>query len=159
MRAPTLAIIFAMTVVGCANWQPESLTKQPFTFPRNRPALDTVGIEVAVAEVSHDQLATLEAFWRTLDAQELPLETRQKLDRNGLRCGIMSTQPSADFQELVKPRLPDLDTLDEVGKRMAAAGRIPPVSPLLLHQRVSNQEAQRYPVGVSKIHDSWNRPV
>lgn len=113
----------------------------------------SVLIEIAVAQLESDQSSQLEQLLASIDQQKLSLEVRQQLDRNGLTCGIMSSRPPGAFNELLQPFVPDPESLDIAARPLALAGLLDPVSRLLLHQRVSNQNGDVYPVGISDVYD------
>ena len=148
-------LIFLIAVAGCANWSADTEPRSSSTFNLNnsRVSPGSVGIEIAVAQVDSDQAAQLENLLGTIDQQKLTLDVRQKLDRNGLRCGIMSARPPAVFHELLQPFVPDPESVDIAARPFALAGLLDPVSRLLLHQRLSNQSDEGYPIGTSDLYE------
>lgn len=150
-----LAFITALAITsGCANWNANNETRsRAFSLNSSTTSLDSVSIEIAVAQLDSDQATQLEQLLGMLDQQKLSLDIRQQLDRNGLVCGIMSSRPPAVFHELLRPFMPDPETLDIAARPLALAGLLDPVSRLLVHQRVSNRGGEAYPVGTSDVFD------
>ena len=146
-----LTFLALLTIAtGCANWNTNNdPTPQAFGLTKSRMSARSVGIEIAVAQVDASQTAQLQELLATLDQQKLPLETRQQLDRNGLTCGIMSTRAPAVFHDLLEPFTPDPDSVDIAARPLALAGKLDPISRLLIHQRISNADGEVYPVGTS----------
>lgn len=151
MKSPVLCLFASLTIAaGCANWNASNeSSSQPFVLAKSRMSPRSVGIEIAVAQLDATQAEQLQQLLRTIDQQELSLETRKQLDRNGLTCGIMSTRPPAVFHDLLEPYTPDPDSVDIAARPLALAGKLDPISRLLIHQRISNQDGEVYPVGTS----------
>lgn len=156
MKSPVLCLLASLTfAVGCANWDTSNeLSRQPFSLAKSRMSPRSVGIEIAVAQLDATQAEPLQRLLSSVDQQKLSLETRQRLDRNGLTCGIMSTRPPAVFHDLLEPYLPDPDSVDLAARPLALAGKLDPVSRLLIHQRISNQDGEIYPVGASDLYSN-----
>lgn len=150
----SLAVLLIL-VSGCANWNGsnETSSRSSFNLANSRMSPGSVGIEIAVAQLDANQMPQLDQLMGTLDQQKFPLEVRQKLDRNGLTCGIMSTRPPAVLHELLEPYMPDPESLDIAARPLALAGLLDPVSRMLLQQRISNQNGEVYPVGTSDIYE------
>ena len=154
MKSLVFWLLVSLTAVGgCANWNAsDDATTRPFEMAKSRMSPGTVGIEIAVAQLDATQTAQQQELLGTIDQQKLSLETRKQLDRNGLSCGIMSTRPPAVFHDLVKPFVPHPDAVDIAARPLALAGKLEPVSRLLIHQRISNQDGEVYPVGTSDLY-------
>jgi hypothetical protein len=150
-----LTFLATLTITtGCANWNANNEPgSSKLNLNNSRMSPGSVEIEIAVAQLDSDQADDLEQLLGTIDQQKLSLDIRQQLDRNGLACGIMSSRPPATFYELLEPFVPDPETLDIAARPLALAGLLDPVSRLLLHQRISNQNGDVYPVGTSDLYD------
>lgn len=150
-----LTFLASLTITaGCANWNANNeSSSSKLNLNNSRMSPGSVEIEIAVAQLDSDQATGLQQLLGTIDQQKLSLAIRQQLDRNGLTCGIMSSRPPATFYELLKPFVPAPETLDVAARPLALAGLLDPVSRLLLHQRISNQNGDVYPVGTSDLHD------
>jgi len=100
-----LCCVLLMVTCGCEPFRQSQYTYQPPSLPASRLSLDAVGLEIGIAQIDTGQKEAIKRFWRDLDQQELSLETRQKLDKHGLKAAVMSQQPPSDFGNLVKFRL------------------------------------------------------
>ena len=65
----------------------------------------------------------------------------------------MSTRAPAEFHNLLEPYVPDPDSVDVAARPLALAGKLDPISRLLIHQRISNQDGEVYPVGTSDMYE------
>ena len=142
---------------GCAGWEKPKPEVDVVKFSPSQLSLDSVGLEIGLVQLDDSQTATIEAFWKILDAQKLPLATRQRLDQNGLRVGILSTYIPAIFQELTAPRPIELEELDTVEQHLAERDLLKPKSRMLVHQRITNHDGEAHPVQTSELRPqlSW----
>jgi len=149
------ALVTALAV-GCAELE-QPAKKSSLTFPKGRLTSDTVGLEVAVAQLDSLQSETFETFWKMLDQQELPLELRKRLDQNGLRAAVMAVHPPALLNQLVDPKPIDPSLLDDFQKQLHAENLLRPQARMLTHQRISNREGQSHQVPTSDAQGeiSW----
>ena len=139
-------------MMGCHEWSRPRST-QDWITPSAPPSIDTVRLEVGVAELDEFQKDDLKLFWRDLDFQKLPLEVRRKLDRYGIKVGVMSSRPPAVFADLMKPRKIEHDQLGEFDRQLFIKGLLKPTSRLIGHTRVSSRQGQSYPVMTSDTFD------
>ena len=158
MRAIFLTILSVSISlgIGCAKIEPP-VQKTSLTFPKSRIAVDAVGLDIGVAQLDSSQSKTFETFWGLLDQQELPLERRKVLDRNGLRVAIMSSHAPPQLNQLVDPPEIDPDLLNEFERQLFAKGLLRPQTRMLSHERISNREGQAHKVETSEVHReiSW----
>lgn len=122
------------------------------TFPPNRIARDAVGIELGVAQLELGQQSIFESFWRLLDHQEMPLETRQLLDQNGFRVAIMSSHAPVMLNDLVGPRPIKVDELTPLEKQLHKKDLLRPTPRMITHDRISNREGESHRLTVSQTH-------
>lgn len=144
-----------MLLLGCDRFrQTDSLPS--LNLAPNRMAPDAVALEIGIAQLDTSQTETLEQYWHSLDQQELPLETRQQLDRHGLKVGIMSTRPPATFSKLVNPREIIIDELDAFQRQLYLGGHLKATSRMLAHNRISNRKGQSHPIVASPEHPTYS---
>ena len=117
-------------------------------------ALDAVGLEIGIAQLDTNQTEAINRVWRALDQQELPLETRQQLDRHGLKAAVMSQRPPSDFASLVNPREVVLEELDGLERQLYLNGKLKPSDRMLVHDRISNRQGQSHSIPTSQVHPS-----
>lgn len=97
---PIAILLVASFVGGCAQWKPEA-EDGPLALPAQRMSTDTVVLEVISIEVPADSVALHDALWNQLDETSIPLDLRQRMKANGLRCGIASTRLPRQVEELL----------------------------------------------------------
>ncbi len=80
--------------LGCAAWYPDLMQSdgEPSTLPLPKLAPDTVVLEIAFVTVPANDPAVGDKLWHELDEQHLAVDTRRRLLRNGLRCGLAGMQ-------------------------------------------------------------------
>ena len=142
--------------LGCEPFRQPRNAYQPLALPNNRLALDAVGLEIGIAQLDTGQTESLNRFWRALDQQELSLQTRQQLDKHGLRAAVMSQQPPSDFVQLVNPREVIIEELDGFQKQLYLSGKLQATERMLVHERISNRKGQPHPIPTSSAHPSLN---
>lgn len=159
-RGSLIACVSLLLLAGCQNWTPTQ-SKTPWGLGNKPTNVDTVRLEIGVAELDETQSEPLAAFWRLLDFQKLPLETRKRLDRCGLRVAVMSSRPPAVFAELMKPQQIEHDRLGQFDRQLYVKGLLKPAKRLISHTRVSSREGQSHPVTTSDVHDflTWSTPL
>ena len=143
-----------LATCGCESFRQSQEAYQPPTLPNNRIALDTVGLEIGIAQLDTSQTEAINRFWRALDQQELSLETRQQLDRHGLRAAVMSQRPPSDFASLVNPREVVLEELDGFQKQLYLNGKLKATDRMLVHDRILNRQGQTHSIPTSQAHPS-----
>ena len=148
-----------LVICGCEPFRQSQNTYQPPTLLGSRLAPDAVGLEIGIAQVDTGQKEAIKRFWRDLDQQELPLETRQKLDKHGLRAAVMSQQPPSDFGALVNPRDIVLEELDGFQKQLYLQGHLKATERMLVHNQVSTRKGKPHPIATSLVHPSLSWTV
>lgn len=106
----------SLTHAGCANWSNETRTATKLLSP---PAMspDSLIIEATLIRFPEDRWEQLAAIWNVIDESIIDLETRRRLDENGLRCGVLVSE----MPQLVRERLKELageenrDPLEQAG--------------------------------------------
>lgn len=149
-----LASVWACS--GCSPIEPKPTAKGP-KFGVARLTSDAVALEVGLVQLDDSQDQLFEQFWDLLDHQKLDLTFRRRLDENGLRVGVMPSQPPAAFLELVQPRPCDLESLDLVQQQLAQQGKLEAKTRMVVHQRVVNRRGEVYRLESSELHPtaSW----
>ena len=156
MRWFTLTIVLLAIFGGCRPFKDSKITRA-IVFPQSKLAPDAVGLEIAIVELDHDQIPHFESFWKLLDQQELPLNVRKNLDRNGIRAAVMSSHPPQDFYDLIQPRPIEESELTPLEKQLHAKGLLKPRKRMLEHSRISNREGESHPAETSPVsqESSW----
>ncbi len=106
-------------VVGCARWSTELDEDNVLPIPRMSP--DSVVLEVAFAPVPDEGFDLEQELWKYVDEQQLRLELRRRLLRNGFRAGVLGTQLPAPVQELVDSQPDVLESLAQGAPAAEAA--------------------------------------
>ena len=151
--------VLLMVTCGCESFRQSPTTYQPLSLPASRLAPDAVGLEIGIAQVDTSQKEAIKRFWRDLDQQELSLETRQKLDKHGLKAAVMSQQPPSDFGDLVNPREIVMEELDGFQKQLYLGGHLKATERILTHNQVSTRQGQPHPIQTSMVHPSLSWTV
>lgn len=148
-----------LVTCGCEPFRQSQNTYHPPVLTASRLAPDAVGLEIGIAQIDTGQKETIKRFWRDLDQQELPLETRQKLDKHGLKAAVMSQQPPSDFGDLVNPREIVLEELDGFQKQLYLRGHLKATERILAHNQVSTRQGKPHPIQTSVLHPSLSWTV
>lgn len=90
-------------ISGCAVWKVEELGS-PSQLPAAKMAPDTVVLEIAFVRMSGDILAQQDVVWRQIDEQRLPPDLRRRMNENGLRAGVVSSQLPAELRKLLEEK-------------------------------------------------------
>ena len=154
-----LCCVLLMVTCGCEPFRQSQYTYQPPSLPASRLSLDAVGLEIGIAQIDTGQKEAIKRFWRDLDQQELSLETRQKLDKHGLKAAVMSQQPPSDFGNLVNPREIVIEELDEFQKQLYLRGHLKATERILTHKQVSTRQGKPHPIQTSVLHPSLSWTV
>ena len=147
-----LLLTSLLTSLGCAPLEPPKKAPVGPSFGATRMTADAVVLEVGLVQLDDSQVDSFEQFWSRLDHQKFEQPIRQRLDQNGIRVGVMPSQPPGIFLQLVQPRPCELESLDLVQQQMAAQGKLEPKSRMLKHQRVVNRRSDTYRVETSEVH-------
>lgn len=111
-----MAVASSLTLVGCANWSSDPQTPAKLLTP---PAMspDSVVIEATLIRFPKDRWEQLAAIWNVIDESIIGLDTRRRLDENGLRGGLLV----GEMPYVVRHRLEELagaenrDPLEQAG--------------------------------------------
>jgi len=139
---------------GCEAFRQSPSTYQLPALPVNRLASDAVGLEIGITQIDTSQTDTVKRFWRDLDQQELSLETRQRLDKHGLKAAVMSQRPPSDFGDLVNPREIVLEELNGFQKQLYRSGKLKATDRMVSRNQVSTRQGQPHLIPVSLVHPS-----
>lgn len=139
---------------GCEAFRQSPTAYQPSALSVNRLASDAVGLEIGITQIDSSQTDTVKRFWRDLDQQELSLETRQRLDKHGLKAAVMSQRPPSDFGDLVNPREVVLEELDGFQRQLYLRGKLKATDRMVSRNQVSTRQGQSHLIPVSVVHPS-----
>lgn len=128
---------------GCGKWS--TTGKQSWQLPHAKMSPDSVVLEVAIVRLPVEQGEVSTAFWSNVDEQLIPTEVRQRLERNGLRCGVLTGQLPEELQRLTAgtdsvARLAENDSPQASGE-------------LFGQQRLQNRTGSRSKIVTSEIRD------
>ena len=143
-----------LSACGCEAFRQSPTAYQPPSLPVNRLASDAVGLEIGITQIDTSQADTIKRFWRDLDQQELSLETRQRLDKHGLKAAVMSQRPPSDFGDLVNPREVVLEELDGFQRQLYLRGKLKATDRMVSRNQVSTRQGQSHLIPVSVVHPS-----
>jgi hypothetical protein len=152
--ARVIAIFLIASLAGCAQVEKKKAPTGP-KFANGRMTNDAVALEIGLVQLDESQVELFEQFWQGLDHQKLDLVLRQRLDQNGLRVGLMPSQPPAAFLELVKSRPSQMESLDLVEQKMFEQGKLEEKTRMIIHQRIVNRRSDTYRVETSEIHPQY----
>jgi hypothetical protein len=74
---------------GCARWSSETTLDSEPGLPVAKRNLDSVVVETVFVRFSAAKLDELREIWDSADETVLDIETRRRLDANGLRAGVL----------------------------------------------------------------------
>ncbi|MGO9113306.1 MAG: hypothetical protein ACLP9L_29085 [Thermoguttaceae bacterium] len=145
--ARLLLLSLALSIAGCAWFEPQTNNSTASILQPAQMAPGSAAIEVFSIRLPPGEPDLVSQIWEEVDEQHFPIEVRRKLERSGLRAGILAGQ--------VPPSLSHL--LDLKGKPIAG-GDVQQVriSDLLTQPRVSAQHlqtraGQRYEIVASGV--------
>lgn len=87
-----------LSVTGCGLLSEELAA--PSQLPPLRPAANKAMLDIALVRVPADHAGVV-SVWQDLDEQHIPVDLRQRLAENGLRCGIVGRQLPPSLEQLV----------------------------------------------------------
>ena len=113
------SLIGTFSLSGCAKWSrlDNEPNKPSIGLPPIQMSADSMPIELIFLRLTVEQLPELDAVWPRVDEQAIPIETRRRLDRNGIRAAIVSEAIPLPLQrmiEAVDQRLQD-DPMERAG--------------------------------------------
>ncbi len=145
-----IMVLLAVVVGGCASWNRDSNDSNEVRLPPNPMMPRAVALEIAVAQIDQDQLETLDQLWNQLDHQAIELETRKRLDQNGLRVGVIPPKPPELLSQLLDDKSIDTSQLEPWQQQFVRNGHDKRRS-LILHERIQNGEGEAHEVPVSDV--------
>jgi hypothetical protein len=102
------------SLAGCAQVQVTSDNETPNRLlPAPRMAPDSVVLEIAHAQIPIGDKAAYEEVWKLTDEQILPVELRQELARNGLRCGVLGNELPEKIRTIISQKTTIADERSE----------------------------------------------
>jgi hypothetical protein len=137
----------ALTIAGCAWYTPDArITKNSIL----RPALMAPGsvvIDVFSVRLPHGEADLDRQIWNEVDEQHFPSETRRKLEKDGIRVGVIAGQIPGSLSRLLdlKDKPTTMGEIQQVN-----------IADLMTPSRVSAQHlqarpAQRYEIASSSV--------
>ncbi len=145
-----IMVLLAVVVGGCASWNRDSNDSNDVRLPPNPMMPGAVALEIAVAQIDQDQLETLDKLWNQLDHQAIELETRKRLDQNGLRVGVIPPKSPELLNQLLDDKSIDTSQLEPWQQQYVRSGHDKRRS-LILHERIQNGEGEAHEVPVSDV--------
>ena len=93
-RRSLLSIIASLPLAlsGCSLFQNETATENKssdFKLPTPQLPADAVVVELQFLRMSDAKIAEVDQLWQISDEQVLPIQTRKRLEANGLRMGLV----------------------------------------------------------------------
>lgn len=93
-RRSLLSIIASLPLAlsGCSLFQNETATENKssdFKLPTPQLPADAVVVELQFLRMSDAKIAEVDQLWQITDEQVLPIQTRKRLEANGLRMGLV----------------------------------------------------------------------
>lgn len=81
---------YLITVIpACAQWSREKELESGNFLPKPQKSLDSVTVETVLVRFPEQRKQELVDIWQNVDESIFEIEFREKLDRNGLRAGLM----------------------------------------------------------------------
>lgn len=106
-----IGLVLLTGMLGCAPWKKSNAAFNESTsgrnpLPKQRMSPDTVVLEVMTINVPESldenvELDWVQHLWSQLDETSLPIDLRRRLQDNGLRVGITSTQLPPQIERLI----------------------------------------------------------
>ncbi|MFP6621714.1 MAG: hypothetical protein VB877_20385 [Pirellulaceae bacterium] len=112
---PLTLVATAGLLGGCQVWSTPLWTAdqaKSLELPPPRMSADSVILEIAFVHVTPNDNRLDADFWHDLDEIPLAWKTHQRLQRNGIRCGLIAGQIPDSLQQLIQA---DKNTLDVKG--------------------------------------------
>lgn len=108
-----------MILCGCAQWTGRTTEVEPTkaSLPTLKIRPDSIVVEATVIRLPPHVVEQLPELWRSVDETIVNIEQRHRLERNGLRAGVLV----GDFPALLRQHLGDRQT-DEATGTLEMAG-------------------------------------
>ncbi|MEZ6136614.1 MAG: hypothetical protein R3C53_17090 [Pirellulaceae bacterium] len=119
-RNQTAIVLVLLTCIlssGCAEWSNQHTNDSVVSLPKLAQSPDSVTIETVFVRFPLEQAAALTDIWSNVDESVLDIELRRRLDKNGLRAGILLGKlPTSIHQQLVQTSVKQTsDALEHAG--------------------------------------------
>ena len=142
----------ALVITGCTPIQPLENSRLQLKLPTAKMTADAVEMEVAVADISTNQLGDFETVYNESDCMQCPLDVRRRLDAEGFRVSVVSSASPTGLQELLKPTDVAPDRFDAFKQELASRGLLGKKSHLKLHRQIQKKDGEEYLIEISDIH-------
>lgn len=138
------ALLTSLTL-GCTRLDTSDGSGASWRLPRPQMSPDSVVLEVVTLRLPAGS-DKIEQLWQEVDEQHWPREARQAWLENGFRCGVISGQLPADFQQILSDQRAaraDLDRDSSAGPSIAGG-----------EQRLQNRAGKRGKILTTEVRDS-----
>ena len=81
--------LLAMGLSGCAQWSPEPTVDVDGGLPTPKLSPDSVVVETVLVRFPEQASDEIQGLWDSVDESIFDIELRKKLDKNGLRAGLL----------------------------------------------------------------------
>lgn len=109
---------FSLAISGCSLFSKDSdteTTSGEFKLPTPQMPADAVVVELQYLRMSEAKIAEVDQLWQISDEQVIPIQTRKRLEANGMRIGLVPGDMPAIVQQWIaeaQQRLRD-ETLEQ----------------------------------------------
>ena len=145
-----LVLLIALVATGCSYWKKPSGEK--FGLSQAEVATDAISLDVLVAQLTEDKFEDFNEVWKSVDTLKIDLQTRKKLDANGIRAGILPSAQGLKIRKLFEASEIRAEELDSWQQRVHDKGLLRRESPVKLFKRIQNQAGSEHLIQVS---DTW----
>ncbi len=120
--------------------------------------MDSVALEMAVAQFDDSQRLDVEELWGQLDQQKLPLKVRQLLDQNGIRVAVIPSNVPAVLHRLVADKEIVPEELSDIELQMYEKGVLEPEPRLItsVHRQIAKGKSFTLNVSPQWAQARWN---
>ncbi len=88
-----------VALAGCAHWSRDQASEKSSLLPTPQKSPNTVVLETVLVRFPEQDSDRLARVWQRADESLLDLDLRNRLDRNGIRCGIILGEIPAVIRE------------------------------------------------------------
>lgn len=92
-RVLLVLLLYLFLFPGCAQWSKDQTVSEPSPLlakPKKGP--DSVLVETVLVRFPKAKLPEFQQMWSEIDETFLPMETRERLDQNGIRVGLVISE-------------------------------------------------------------------
>jgi hypothetical protein len=82
-------LLLMLLLPACARWSGEKAAESSNFLPTPQKSPDSVVVETVLVRFDKGEIDRLSNIWQHADESVLDLQLRQRLDQNGLRCGVI----------------------------------------------------------------------